>query len=99
MKAMFLTAALIGATAITAPAMAAPMETMTVIYRSPLDYALYQQKAEMLGYFYAELDENIRTDARTVLHQMAKDFVKTNGQLAKRQPQGWRDSRMVSAPQ
>lgn len=74
MKVFALTAALIGSAILAAPVVAAPMETLTVIYRSPLDYALYQQKAEMLGVFHAEHGESIRIDAHEQLNEMATAF-------------------------
>lgn len=69
MKALLLTTALL-----SVGAAAAPMEVITVIYRTPVDYALYQQKAEIHGYFQAELNAAIRDDARSQMDNMRSDF-------------------------
>ncbi|WP_372872521.1 hypothetical protein [Shewanella sp.] len=74
MKTLILFAAIAATAAVTFPANASAMEVMTVVYRSPLDYALYQQKAEMLGVFHAEHGESIRIDAHEQLNEMANAF-------------------------
>jgi hypothetical protein len=60
------------------PVMAAtnssPMETITVIYRNPFDYALYQQTTEMLLSFNLELSQSIPLDAQQQSRQMAAEF-------------------------
>ena len=47
------------------------METMTVTYRAPLDYALYQYTTEMLVNFRLELKTDIYQQAHTSIMQMA----------------------------
>jgi len=55
---------------------AAPqMETLTVTYRSPLDYALYQQTTETLSYFRIELAEDILSQSRASSRAMAKQYL------------------------
>ncbi|MFT6977550.1 MAG: hypothetical protein ACJAZA_001262 [Shewanella psychromarinicola] len=60
------------------PVMAAtnssPMETITVIYRNPFDYALYQQTTEILLSFNLELSQSIPLDAQQQSRQMAAEF-------------------------
>ena len=51
-----------------------PMETVTVIYRAPFDYALYQQTTEMLTTFNRELPQKIIAQARQDNVAMAKDY-------------------------
>ncbi len=51
-----------------------PMETVTVIYRSAFDYALYQQTTEILTRFNRELPQKIIAQARQDNVAMAKDF-------------------------
>ena len=108
MKVFALTAALIGsailaAPVVAAPVVAAPMETLTVIYRSPLDYALYQQKAEMLGVFHAEHGESIRIDAHEQLNEMAIAFSTMSPlaltHISSDAPQADNTARRMTAPQ
>ncbi|QYJ79656.1 hypothetical protein [Shewanella acanthi] len=49
------------------------METITVTYRSPEDYALYQYTTEMLSAFHQEIREDISIQARNSLMEMAND--------------------------
>ncbi|WP_285164580.1 hypothetical protein [Shewanella goraebulensis] len=51
-----------------------PMETVTVIYRSSFDYALYQQTTEMLTRFNRELPQKNIARARQDNVAMAKEF-------------------------
>lgn len=51
-----------------------PMETVTVIYRSSFDYALYQQTTEILTRFNRELPQQIIARARQDNVAMAKEF-------------------------
>jgi hypothetical protein len=103
MKVFALTAALIGSAILAAPVVAAPMETLTVIYRSPLDYALYQQKAEMLGVFHAEHGESIRIDAHEQLNEMAIAFSTMSPlaltRISSDAPQADNTARRMTAPQ
>lgn len=48
------------------------MEIITVTYRSPLDYALYQHTTEILSEFRLEIREDISIQARNGLLEMAK---------------------------
>lgn len=48
------------------------IETITVTYRDPLDYALYQHTTEMLSAFRLEIREDIGIQARNSLMDMAK---------------------------
>ena len=48
------------------------IETITVTYRDPLDYALYQHTTEMLSAFRLEIREDIGIQARNSLMEMAK---------------------------
>ncbi|EGM71175.1 hypothetical protein [Shewanella sp. HN-41] len=48
------------------------MEIITVTYRSPLDYALYQHTTEILSEFRIEIREDISIQARNGLQEMAK---------------------------
>ena len=48
------------------------IETITVTYRDPLDYALYQHTTEMLSVFRLEIREDIGIQARNSLMEMAK---------------------------
>ncbi|MFT5235919.1 MAG: hypothetical protein ACI8SK_000670 [Shewanella sp.] len=47
------------------------IETMTVTYRTPIDYALYQYTTEMLVRFRLQLQADIYHQARTSLIEMA----------------------------
>ncbi|MFB2725980.1 hypothetical protein ACE02H_00670 [Shewanella mangrovisoli] len=47
------------------------METITVNYRDPLDYALYLHTTEMLSVFRLEIREDISIQARNSLLEMA----------------------------
>lgn len=49
-----------------------PMEVITVIYRAPLDYALYQYTTELLSQFRIQIQEDIYTQARSSSLKMAK---------------------------
>ncbi|QYJ74364.1 hypothetical protein [Shewanella sp. FJAT-52076] len=98
MKALLMTSGLLGLTLLGNTALASPMETMTVIYRSPVDYALYQQKAEMLGYFQLELHEGIRLEAKTQLRQMATRFAQADNRLVRHSPTLSVPERVLSAP-
>ncbi len=51
-----------------------PMETVTVIYRTPFDYALYQQTTEMLTGFNRELGQKIIAQARQDNVTLAKRY-------------------------
>jgi len=51
-----------------------PIETITVIYRNPFDYALYQQTTEMLLSFNLELSQSIPFYAQQQSRQMAAEF-------------------------
>jgi len=54
------------------PVNAAPtMETITVSYRDPLDYALYLHTTEMLSEFRLQIREDISIQARNGLLEMA----------------------------
>jgi hypothetical protein len=63
-----------------------PMETITVIYRNPFDYALYQQTTEMLLSFNIELSQSIPFDAHQQNRQMAAEFGFSIAQSAKLTP-------------
>lgn len=47
------------------------METITVSYRDPLDYALYLHTTEMLSEFRLQIREDISIQARNSLLEMA----------------------------
>lgn len=47
------------------------METITVSYRDPVDYALYLHTTEMLSVFRLEIREDISIQARNSLLEMA----------------------------
>lgn len=98
MKALLITSSLLGFTLLGTTALATPMETMTVIYRSPVDYALYQQKAEMLGYFQLEVHEGIQLDAKSQLRQMATRFAQADNLLVHRSQSVEAPKLSVSAP-
>lgn len=54
------------------PVNAAPtMETITISYRDPLDYALYLHTTEMLSEFRLQIREDISIQARNSLLEMA----------------------------
>ncbi|MDR6962723.1 hypothetical protein [Shewanella putrefaciens] len=73
--------------AIAATAAANPnIETITVTYRDPLDYALYQDTTEMLSAFRFEIREDIGIQARNSLLEMAKAQHVNNLNLAQVQP-------------
>ncbi|WP_297893311.1 hypothetical protein [Shewanella sp.] len=48
------------------------MEIITVTYRSPIDYALYQHTTEILNEFRLEIREDISIQARNSLLEMAR---------------------------
>ncbi|SQH77981.1 conserved protein of unknown function [Shewanella benthica] len=50
------------------------MEVITVTYRSPLDYALYQYTTELLAYFRLQIRADIYTQARANSMQMAQSI-------------------------
>ncbi|MCJ8304266.1 hypothetical protein [Shewanella sp.] len=52
----------------------AAMEVITVTYRSPIDYALYQYTTELLAYFRLEVQADIYTQARAGSMQMAQSI-------------------------
>ncbi|QSX29174.1 hypothetical protein JYB88_13160 [Shewanella cyperi] len=65
---------------INGQAMAAPeMETLTVTYRSPLDYALYQQTTETISFFRIELAQDILAQSRASSRAMASHYLSHNG--------------------
>lgn len=56
-----------------------PMETLKVTYRSPTDYALYQQTTQMLVQFNLELQNDIHWQIHDGIRGMANTFgVNTN---------------------
>ncbi|MCS6098690.1 hypothetical protein [Shewanella baltica] len=62
----------IAASSATDSAASPNIETITVTYRDPLDYALYQHTTEMLSVFRLEIREDIGIQARNSLMEMAK---------------------------
>ncbi len=48
------------------------MEVITVSYRAPLDYALYQYTTELLNQFRIQIEADIYTQARSGSLKMAK---------------------------
>jgi len=62
----------IAASSATNSAASPNIETITVTYRDPLDYALYQHTTEMLSVFRLEIREDIGIQARNSLMEMAK---------------------------
>lgn len=48
------------------------MEVITVSYRTPLDYALYQYTTELLNQFRVQIKSDIYTQARSSSLKMAK---------------------------
>nr|WP_253724239.1 hypothetical protein [Shewanella baltica] len=62
----------IAASSATNSAASPNIETITVTYRDPLDYALYQHTTEMLSAFRLEIREDIGIQARNSLMEMAK---------------------------
>ena len=59
----------------SSPAMSsAAMEVITVTYRSPIDYALYQYTTELLAYFRLQIQADIYTQARAGSMQMAQSI-------------------------
>jgi hypothetical protein len=62
----------IAAGSATNSAASSNIETITVTYRDPLDYALYQHTTEMLSAFRLEIREDIGIQARNSLMEMAK---------------------------
>ncbi|ACA87955.1 hypothetical protein [Shewanella woodyi] len=50
---------------------AKPMETITVTYREPTDYALYQYTTDMLVNFRLQIQADIYQQARTSIMKMA----------------------------
>ena len=62
----------IAAGSATNSAASSNIETITVTYRDPLDYALYQHTTEMLSVFRLEIREDIGIQARNSLMEMAK---------------------------
>ncbi|MCE9679028.1 hypothetical protein LZP69_07490 [Shewanella sp. AS1] len=61
-------------TATSAEKKIVPMETMTITYRSPLDYALYQYTIELLTQFRMEINSSIHTQAQISTQEMYEDF-------------------------
>ncbi|WP_351076802.1 hypothetical protein [Shewanella sp. CAL98-MNA-CIBAN-0140] len=51
-----------------------PIETITVIYRSMFDYALYEQTTEMLLSFNRDLSQSNAVNAQQQSRQMAAEF-------------------------
>lgn len=54
------------------------METMTITYRSPIDYALYQYTIELLSHFRAEIHTSIHQQAKSSTLAMSKAFNASN---------------------
>ncbi|WP_185976968.1 MULTISPECIES: hypothetical protein [Shewanella] len=69
---------LLPTTALAAPSNPAmrssAMEVITVTYRSPIDYALYQYTTELLAYFRLQIQADIYTQARAGSMQMAQSI-------------------------
>ncbi|BAJ03363.1 hypothetical protein [Shewanella violacea] len=69
---------LLPTTAIAAPSSPATdskvMEVITVTYRSPIDYALYQYTTELLAYFRLQIQADIYTQARSGSLQMGQSI-------------------------
>ncbi|WP_299786757.1 hypothetical protein [uncultured Shewanella sp.] len=51
------------------------IEVITVTYRSPFDYALYQYTTEILSNFRSQIETDIYTQARASSQQMAKSHL------------------------
>ncbi|MCZ4337416.1 hypothetical protein [Shewanella colwelliana] len=56
------------------------MEKMTITYRAPLDYALYQYTIELLGHYRSEIQSSIYHQAKHNSHTMAKAFNRSQTQ-------------------
>ncbi|MCG9697407.1 hypothetical protein [Shewanella sp. Isolate11] len=52
----------------------AEMETITITYRSPFDYALHQYTVELLNQFRMEIDSSISYQARRSSQAMYEAF-------------------------
>lgn len=75
---IFVISSLLPTTAWAVPANAATnsatMEVITVTYRSPIDYALYQYTTELFAYFKLQVQADIYTQARSSSMQMAESI-------------------------
>lgn len=72
LASLFTAASLMSA---SAPATSAPlMEKMTVTYRNPLDYALYQYTIELMSHYRAEIRTSIQRQAKNNSQAMADAF-------------------------
>ncbi|AQS39453.1 hypothetical protein Sps_04361 [Shewanella psychrophila] len=75
---IFVSTSLLPNMAIAAPSTPAinngTIEVITVTYRAPMDYALYQYTTELLAYFRVQIQADIYTQARAGSLQMAQSI-------------------------